>query len=167
METEFCQPVQNLSNFLGENMIEVATNMNQLELSQLAAVYRESCTAEGLWDMFDYLRQCFFPGGGAVYCLRKDGVYVCVLRLEPYRDGLLLTALETAPEHRRRGYAKQLLRGVLERIHGKVYSHIDDGNRASIAVHQACGFVKMLDHAVYLDGSVSTRAGTYLKFMQY
>ena len=147
-------------------MIEVATSMNQLNLSQLAAVYQESCQHTGKWEMFDYLRECFFPAGGVVFCLSEGGVYVSALRLEPYRDGFLLTALETAPEHRGRGYAQKLLMGVMEQVDGKIYSHIDNRNRASLAVHKACGFEKILDYAAYLDGSVSTRAGTYLKFMQ-
>lgn len=147
-------------------MIVVATSMNQLNLSQLAAVYQESCQHSEKWEMFDYLRECFFPAGGAVYCLSEGSVYVSALRLEPYRDGSLLTALETAPEHRGRGYAQKLLMGVMEQVDGKIYSHIDNRNRASLAVHKACGFEKILDYAAYLDGSVSTRAGTYLKFMQ-
>lgn len=147
-------------------MIEVATSMNQLNLSQLAAVYRQSCQRSEMWEMFDYLRNDFFPAGGALYCLCKDGVYVSAMRLEPYRDGFLLTALETAPDQRGRGFARELMTGALAMVEGKVYSHIDARNLASIAVHKACGFEKILDHAVYLDGSVSTRAGTYLKFMQ-
>ncbi len=147
-------------------MIEVATSMNQLNLSQLAAVYQESCRHSGKWEMFDYLRNDFFPAGGALYCLCKDGFYVSALRLEPYRDGFLLTALETAPEQRGRGFAKELMAGVLGSVDAPIYSHIHNQNRASIAVHKACGFHKILDYAVYLDGSVSTRAGTYLKFMQ-
>ena len=166
METEFCQLMKNLSNFWEEKMIEVATSMNQLDLTQLAAVYRQNCQGGGKWQMFDYLRECFFPAGGRVYCLRKDGVYVSALRLEPYRDGFILTALETAPEHRGNGYAKELLAGVLEQVNGKICSHIDNRNRASIAVHKACGFEKILDFATYLDGSVSTKAGTYVIFMQ-
>ena len=147
-------------------MIEAATSMSQLDLAQLAAVYQQSCQHGGKWEMFDYLRQCFFPAGGKVYCLRKEGVYVSALRLEPWRDGLLLTALETAPEYRGGGFAKELMTGVLTTTEGKIYSHIDERNQASVAVHKACGFAKILDFARYLDGSVSTSAGTYLKFVQ-
>ena len=88
--------------------------------------------------------------------------YVSAARLEPYRDGLLLEALETAPELRGRGYAAALLRNMLESAPGTgpVYSHVDKKNAASLAVHRACGFRRILEHAVYADGSVLASACT-------
>ena len=44
----------------------------------------------------------------------------------------------------------------------KVYSHISRDNAPSIAAHTACGFQKILDHAIYLDGSVHPDADTYV-----
>jgi hypothetical protein len=44
----------------------------------------------------------------------------------------------------------------------KIYVHISRRNAASIAVHIACGFCKILDHAVYADGSVLRSSATYL-----
>ena len=107
-------------------------------------------------DFYQYLREVFFPTAGAVYAVwEENGTYITALRLEPYRDGLLLTALETAPEYRRRGYAQKLIEAVLEELPGeKLYSHVSKTNAASLRTHISCGFQKILDHAAYLDGSV-------------
>ena len=77
-------------------------------------------------------------------------------------DGLLLEALETAPAERRKGYAKALIQAVLPQLGDvKVYSHVNKRNTASRKTHEACGFVKCLDHAVYADGSVLHDSDTY------
>ena len=48
-------------------------------------------------DFREYLSQVFFAAEGAAYfILEEAGRYVSALRLEPYEDGLLLEALETA-----------------------------------------------------------------------
>ena len=92
--------------------------------------------------------------------------YVAVLRSEPYRDGMLITGVETAPEYRNCGYAKQLLRAVVDYLHGcgvqKIYSHIHIANASSVRVHLSCGFVKVLDSASFIDGSVNYESCTYL-----
>ena len=67
------------------------------------------------------------------------------------------------PEHRRKGYARMLVTAALEALKmEKVYVHIVRDNIPSVALHQACGFHKILDHAVYLDGSVHFDADTYV-----
>ncbi len=87
--------------------------------------------------------------------------YVSALRMEPYKDGLLLTGLQTIHDAWGRGYATALLRSVLMQMNGiTVYSHVDLNNRRSLAVHKSCDFEKILDHAVFIDGSVSHRAIT-------
>lgn len=116
-------------------------------------------------EFYDYLQGVFFQTPGAFYCIwQENRKAVSALRLKPYQDGFLLEALETAPEHRRKGYAKALVTAVLDNI-GKqpVYSHVSKRNEVSLRTHFACGFEKHLDYAVYVDGSVSPRAWT-LKF---
>ena len=62
---------------------------------------------------------------GACYAvLEEGGAYRSAVRWEPYADGVLISALETVPEMRRKGYGEQLLREVLRRTDRKVYSHI-------------------------------------------
>lgn len=164
-------------------MLTIIKSMRELSFGKLMEVYTEGNqeNAADLYpglpegqrllraeqDFWQYLNEVFFRTPGGVYCVwQEGGVYVSALRLEPYHDGLLLEALETAPGHRKQGYAAMLIRAVQEWLAGqgrvKVYSHIGHRNAASIAVHQKCGFRKVLDHGVYADGSVTNRAGTYL-----
>lgn len=113
-------------------------------------------------EFYDYLREDFFRQRDAFYAVWvEQGKYVSALRLEPYKDGWLLEALETAPADRKRGCAKALMGSVLEMMgQSVVYSHVSKRNEASLRTHYACGFVKHLDHVVYLDGSVSHRGIT-------
>lgn len=151
-------------------MLYLAKSMHQLQFGKLMEVYTESNADKaengGLLqaeqDFYQYLQECFFTTPEAVYAIwTQNGAYVSALRLEPYKDGLLLAALETAPEHRRRGYAGKLICAVLAAFPGKkIYSHISRKNTASLAVHKKCGFRKIADTAVYIDGSVNPGAIT-------
>ena len=105
----------------------------------------------------------FFPTDNAWYCIWDEkGHYVSALRLEPYRDGLLLEALETAPAERRKGYAGKLLQAVQARFaQEKIYSHVSKRNIPSLRTHEVCGFRKIAENAVYADGSVTSRSCTF------
>ena len=160
-------------------MLKFARKMSDLSFGALMAVYEESCLeagkalaprerdqrqiAIGEEDFYNYLTQIFFRTPDAVCVIWEEkGKYCSALRLEPYKDGLLLAALETAPDQRGRGYATMLLNGVLKELKDtKIYSHISRKNVASRKVHEACGFRKCMDYAVYVDGSVSHDAMTY------
>jgi len=153
-------------------LLTVIKSMGQLNFGALMQVYAESNreNAEERYpretegsgvrlaeqDFYQYLRECFFPTQGAFYAVwSRGGRYFSALRMEPYRDGFLLEALETAPEERQKGYAAELIRAVLFTMPGqKIYSHIHKKNLASIRTHEKCGFRKILDYAVYADGSV-------------
>jgi GNAT superfamily N-acetyltransferase len=119
-------------------------------------------------DFYQFLREIFFPTEGAAYAVwEENGEYISALRLESYRDGLLLSALETAPQYRRRGYAKRLITAVFENLpEAKVYSHVSKRNVASLRTHISCGFRKISDHATYLDGSVLTSSCTLCRRSQ-
>ncbi len=161
-------------------MLLLAKSIRELSFEKLMEVYEEGNRENGQenWpglpqgqqmlraeqDFLQYLREVFFPVPGAVYCVwQVDGRYASALRLEPYRDGLLLEALETVPGERRRGYARALLRAVLARFpEKKIYSHVGKRNFASLAVHEQCGFRRIQDYAVYVDGSVNQRSWTML-----
>ena len=114
-------------------------------------------------EFYQYLQECFFPTKDACYALwTVGGKYVSALRLEPYQDGLLLEALETAPGQRRKGYAADLITAVLQMVgETKVYSHVSKRNTASLRTHEKCGFHRVLEHAVYADGSVLTTSCTF------
>lgn len=153
-------------------MLKIFKSLRELDFRQLMAVYEEGNRENGQdlypelpegqqilqaeQDFYQYLRECFFTAEGAFYAVwEEDGRYIAALRLEPYQDGLLLEALETRPDMRRRGHAKALVHAVLEEMRGvRIYSHVSKRNVASLATHDVCGFRIILDHAVYADGSV-------------
>lgn len=154
------------------------TKLHQLSFSSLMTVYEEGNRENGKefyprldeqeqllraeQDFYQYLKQVFFSVEGAVYCIWQDGGrYVSALRLEPYQDGLLLEALETALEHRRKGYGEQLIRAVQKAYpHVKIYSHVHKRNAPSLNIHKKCGFRRISEEAVYIDGSVTNRCCT-------
>ena len=159
-------------------MLLIMKRLEELDFSALMDIYiegnREKAEVYGDGgllraerEFYDYLREDFFRQKGAFYAVwQVSGRYVSALRLEPYQDGWLLEALETAPADRKKGYAKALMTAVLEMMgENRVYSHVSKRNEASLRTHYACGFQKHLDHMVYLDGSVSNRAVT-LRFYE-
>lgn len=159
-------------------MLIIARKLNELSFGKLMDVYAEGNLENGqdLWpdepegrqialaeqEFYHYLQQVFFKTEGAQYLIWEvNGRYCSALRLEPYQDGLLLEALETAPESRRMGYAASLLQAALETVAGTiVYSHVGKRNTASLRTHEKCGFVRILEHSVYADGSVNDRCCT-------
>ena len=152
-------------------MLRIYDNLDNMDFRQLMDVYGEWNELNGAeqypnlplnlqllyaeQDFYYFLKE-FFAGNGAIYCLwEHQNHYKAALRLEDYSDGLLLEALETAPEERRCGYAKHLLLATIEYVAGKgkykIYSHISKNNRASLTLHQSCGFVIISDNAVFID----------------
>lgn len=159
-------------------MLLTVSKLKDLSFSKLMQVYEEGNRENGeeFWpdmeenqrilraeqEFYQYLQQIFFPAEGACYCIWVErGCYVSALRLEPYRDGLLLEALETAPGERRKGFAVKLIRAVQEQLPGeKIYSHVSKRNMASLRTHERCGFTRIAENAVYADGSVTNRSCT-------
>ena len=161
-------------------MLIKATKMNQLCVGKLVDGYASSICedAEKKYpylsetekrlqaeqDFYTYL-QDFFTFPAACYFVLQDGdEYVSALRLEQYKDGCLLSALETKPNCRKRGYGKSLVHQVLAQLPEEtvVYTHIKKKNEASIAVHTSCGFYTITDCATLLDGTVSREYLTML-----
>lgn len=164
-------------------MLIIAESLTQLDFDALMDIYVEGYRENGerLWpekpeedgmilvkrEFHRYLMEQFFTKPGAVYAVWEvDGNYVSALRLEPYWDGLLLEALETRPEERKKGYAVTLIRAVQDwlRKQGgfKVHSHVSEHNTASWRTHERCGFCRFMEHTVWLDGSVNSNAYTML-----
>lgn len=159
-------------------MLKIANRMGELHFPRLMEIYvegnrengaecypeepemRQLELAEG--DFRQYLAEDFFRQKGAFYAIwEESGRYVSALRLEPYRDGLLLEALETRPDVRRQGYASTLIQAV-QCLPGvkKLYSHVSKRNAPSQGTHIKCGFRQVSDQATYIDGSVNSRALT-------
>ena len=161
-------------------MLLIARGFNTLSFGKLMEVYREGNLENGreFWpaeppgrqlalaeqDFYDYLRRTFFVAPGTFYAVwEENGQYISALRMEPYQDGFLLSGLETAPQHRRRGYAVKLIEAVLGYMGScRIYSHVSKRNAASLRTHEACGFRKISDHAVYADGSVLSTSVTLM-----
>lgn len=158
-------------------MLCLATKLRELDFTQLMEVYAEGNRENGALfhpelpenqqilraeqSFYQYLAEGFFPAAGAVYAVWvENGTYISALRLEPYEDGLLLEALETAPAFRRKGYAEKLIRAVQEVFPQRIYSHVSKRNAASLEVHKKCGFFQILDYARYIDGSIARNAVT-------
>ena len=149
-------------------MLITAKKIQELSFGALMKVYVEDCLERGRWlspeetgdrqiavgeqEFYQYLNEVFF---------RTPDAVVSALRLEPFRDGLLLEALATAPDQRRKGYARKLIQAVLDQTGPiRIYSHVDKRNSASLKTHAACGFSVILDYAVGIDGSVNPRCLT-------
>ena len=162
-------------------MLKIYVHLGEIDFTKLMDVYSEgNCENakdrypnDGInlgilkteQDFYQYLREVFFHEDGAVYAVWEEkGMYISALRLEPYADGLLLTALETYPEFRRNGYAKKLIEAVLLALKDKdvtvVYSHINKRNVASLQTHISCGFQRISEQATYIDGSVTRTSCT-------
>jgi len=161
-------------------MLRVCKKLDELKFGQLMAVYEEGNRENGQelypdlsageqmlrteQDFYQYLRDDFFKAEEAAYYLWQiNNSYVSALRLEKYRDGLLLEALETIPDKRGEGYASSLIRAVqqLPELAGrKIYSHVGKWNEASLKTHKRCCFEIISDRAVYVDGSVNDRCYT-------
>ena len=159
-------------------MLQVISGFKELDFTKLMAVYEQSNRENGRdnypdeseyrqlflqeENFYQYLREIFFVTPGAVCAVwDEDGKYCAALRLEPYKDGLLLEALETAPAFRRKGYGKRLIQAVQAQFsEKKIYSHVHKKNIPSLAIHEACGFQRISEQAAYIDGSVNSRCCT-------
>lgn len=166
-------------NVRGGIMLRVVRCMAELPFGNLMDIYAQS-NCEKAHQRFDetdehsialaeqefygYLRQCFFTRPESRYFLWYVGDRaVSAVRCESYGDGVLLTALETAPNCRGNGYAKALLKEAVQFLNKEnVYVHIHRSNEASVAVHLACGFEKIKNGARMLDGSYCPDYDTYL-----
>lgn len=167
----------------GGKMLHLARSMKDLSFSELMSVYIEGNRENGAelapddsaerqiavseQEFYHYLNDVFFQTDHALYAVWEEkGIYISALRLEPFCDGLLLEALETVPEYRRRGYASSLIRAVQRELSKngdvRIYSHVNKKNTASLQTHVQNGFIIISEFAHYIDGSVNNRAYTML-----
>lgn len=178
------QPSQYLAK-LCSIMLKIICSLHELDFQQLMNVYEEGNIITGKevypnlpenlqilyaeQDFYTYL-QTFFKDPNARYAIWvEDDRYVSALRFETYNNGLLVTALETAPAERNKGFAVSLLRAVLlflrSQGNGILYSHIVKDNMTSVNVHLSCGFQIISHEAKYLDGTV--RSDSYTLSIEY
>ena len=146
------------------NLMEIYAQSNEEHGKYWSGEQKDRCIALAEQEFYAYLRQCFFTLPDSRYFLWEVcGKPVSAVRCESYRDGFLLTALETDPCYRGEGHATALLEAVLCYLEKKnIYAHIHHNNTASVSVHLKCGFEKVSTGARMLDGSYSTEYDTYL-----
>jgi RimJ/RimL family protein N-acetyltransferase len=161
-------------------MLKIYHSIRQLNMVQLRDVYAQSILSaekqrfpsateakqmqRSIEDFYDYV-DFFLEDRYSFYAVwLVNDVYTAALRVERYRDGYLLSGLETAPGARGKGYATSIVRAVQEHLRQfasyKLYSHVEKNNKPSLAVHHKCGFQRISEHAAYIDGSVSNNACT-------
>ena len=147
-----------------------------LDIMQLKSVYEESICklADEFWLQNDqkhleaeqqfYADLCEFYSinGARAAVWKENSMYISALRIERYKDGFLISSLETLPSVRSHGYASKLLKAVVETVgESKVYSHIHKDNIASMKLHKSLGFEIIADTAILVDGSVLPGMQTY------
>lgn len=154
-------------------MLKIIKRLDQLDIKQLMTVYEETNQINGArayrklpnnlqilyaeQDLYAYLKE-FLAVKGSMYAVwAPDGIYKAALRIEQYFDGLIITGLETAPNSRQKGYATALIQEVIGYLKmncpGRLYSHVEKSNYASLRLHQNFGFKVISDTAIYIDGS--------------
>ena len=165
----------------GEGTIEIVDSFDRIDGRKLMDLYAESNTenAEFFYpglqdkrealekteaDYLDYLKNDFFSVAGNLYVIYEaDGIWLSSLRLYRIKDGFYyLEALETHPDHRRKGYGACLLDGLLNVLKAQGPFQICDcvgkQNRASLSVHEKCGFRIVSDAGYdYLANETDTR----------
>ena len=152
-------------------MLKIIRRPKELMYSKWMHIYEESLRKQGETaypylpaeeqllraeqDFYSDLRSFLTEDQG--FCAVYDGI--AAVRFEPYKDGVLLAGLETAPESRNKGVATALVNTVISHLSDNgvtaIYSHIEKQNTASLAVHRKCGFSRLEEFAVFIDGSVS------------
>jgi ribosomal protein S18 acetylase RimI-like enzyme len=145
-------------------MLKTFSSYSDLDVNSIMNIYAGS-VVPGDWRkefVFTEDLRLFFQCKDAYLALWScDGIPVSAVRIEPYSDGYLLSCLETAPQSRRKGFARSLLQAVMEYCPGTYYAHVDGRNKASMALHRSLGFQVFLDYAVHVDGSVYANSFTF------
>ena len=102
----------------------------------------------------DFMRNSFFNEGGTLLILSEGRRYVSALRLIEEAEGkYYLEALETNPDFRKKGYAKELLLQLQKYLKEKsgrytLTSHVEKTNTASLNTHFAAGFEITADYII-------------------
>ncbi|MBQ6415067.1 MAG: GNAT family N-acetyltransferase [Butyrivibrio sp.] len=117
----------------------------------------------------DYLRADFYnKPGNRYYSLEDNGAWLSAIRLfsvEGKDNTYFAEALETAPTHRRKGYARKMMELLFDHLGSEGSFEITDtvnkSNEASLQFHLSCGFEIYKDPACcVLNGNVDENAYT-------
>ena len=153
-------------------MMLAIDRFNDINFDALTSIYSETIdqmptAGYGRFENNIPAEQCFMEDmrhffripNAKLFLWVVDDTPAAALRCEPYRGGMLISYLETAPEKRNRGYAKALVASVIgyfaQNGIREIYSHVGKRNKSSLSVHKFCGFKIVSDYAKLLDGTVS------------
>lgn len=129
--------------------VQGQTVRDQMELyresmAQLAGRFESPQAMEQAYG--EFLKEFVTHSNQMVLVEEVDGVWVSGLRCVESAPGVwFLEALETAPQARGKGWAKQLMKHTQQLLTGQgageLFSLVSPRNTPSIATHVACGFV--------------------------
>lgn len=128
-------------------------------------IYRESLSKklfgnnnnfiDGLYDC-----DCIF-----FFWMSREELVSCV-RCEISGSQALLYSLETAPNHRGKGFGKSLVSSAVDYLIKQgitdIHTHIKKNNKISLSLHDSLGFEISKDSARLIDGTVSQKYYTLI-----
>jgi len=153
-------------------MLKLYSRYSELDIKLILNVYKDAISRDyptrSTWEspealFLDDLRIFFKATNSRLAVWEHENVPVSALRLEAYKDGFLISCLETPPRLRRKGYAMLLMKAVVASGVGPFYAHVAKDNIPSLRLHEKAGFMKLSDHAVFVDGSVYSSALTLIR----
>ena len=138
-------------------------NMENIAYFYPDAVDRDEAFRKVQHNFLGYIKNEFLDGRNRYMVLEYNGLWVSALRLYWVKDRFYyIEALETHPDHRKKGHASRLLSCVLDDLKKQgsftVCDCVSKRNTASLATHLKCGFVIANDAGYdYLQGTSDER----------
>ena len=150
-------------------MLKIVNRFCDLDIDRILLVYEEQFSGRSKLTKDDFCEDwmLFFRDKHNVCCIwETEATFKACLRIEPYRDGALITCLETAPQDRGPGHATALINAVKDYLKQQncsaMYVHILENNKVSMHTHRKAGFTKYSDVAHLVDGTISQRYCTLI-----
>ena len=76
-----------------------------------------------------------------------------MLRLAMFENGAFINTFGVLPEHRRRGYGREILMGAIDRMVAENWEHImievETDNSNALSLYHSCGFVELATYRYY------------------
>lgn len=96
-------------------------------------------------DYSDFIAEFITQNDRYIFAVKENETYAAVLRIIQMSEfGWYIEAMETAPQYRRKGFARYLLKQTLRCMRNlgakTIISVIGNDNLASLALHISCGF---------------------------
>ena len=125
------------------------------DLETVAAI-QASSPGSATWDVADYLGQSFL-----VAEVSNQVVGFLIWRAVAAGEGEILN-LAVVPESRRKGVARELLKGVFRTFKGDLFLEVRESNKAARAFYESLGFQQVSARRGYYD--LPTETAIVMKF---